>query len=86
MYFESCDWFVGLFYRHCVQCEVLSLLYIAELMSRRGMKLIDIENSEGSLACQIFCLPRAIPASEKIPEFGDLQEHCIITIVPPISL
>ena len=31
------------------------------------------------LACQIFRLPWALPASEQIPKFRGLQEHCILS-------
>jgi hypothetical protein len=42
------------------------------------MKLINIQNGKQSLASQIFRLPLALPASEQIPEFRGLQEHCIV--------
>lgn len=50
------------------------------------MKLIDMQSSKDSLARRIFRLLRALPPSEQIPKFGDLQEHCVIIITPLISL
>lgn len=45
------------------------------------MKLVNIQRCEILLASQIFHLLRALLTFEKIPEFRDLEERCIITII-----
>jgi len=44
------------------------------------MKLINIQDGGGPLPYQIFRLPWALLASEQVPKFRGLQEHC-----PPSS-
>jgi len=65
----------------CAMWDVVIIIYIVELMRRRGMKLTDIQSSGDSLTCHIFCLPRALPAPKEAPEFGDYRR---ITSLPSL--